>query len=192
MTRYLMILCLMAGLELHSYGQDHRAFAKGNSIISAGMGIGNVWKTFMKETFTYPPNTFKVSSKGTFSVVYEYGFSKRISAGVALGYSKVVGDFDGFGEKFRQTLTNFSSLGRANYHFGKSAKFDPYIGIGIGYYFIEYYNDKPGIINSDGPSSFGYSAQLGAHYYFFPKWGIFAEIGYVAGSFGQIGFTARL
>jgi len=172
------------------YSQQ-QAFAKGTSIITAGMGIGNIWKTFLEDAFNYPDNTYKVSSKGTYTLVYEYGFSKRISAGVALGYSEVTGQFEGFGEKFNETLTNFSVLARSNYHFGKSNKFDPYIGVGIGYYHFKYHNDKPGLINSKVPGSFGYSGQLGAHYYFIPSFGIFAEGGYVGGSFAQLGITCK-
>lgn len=192
MKSFLLVLCLLLCLAHKSYPQNIRAFEKGNSLISAGIGIGNIWKTFLKEAFTYPPNTYKVSSKGPFTLVYEYGFSKRISAGIAIGYSEVNGKFDGFGEKFTETLTNFSILARSNYHFGKFRKFDPYIGVGVGYYHFKYNNDKPGIINSKVPGAFGYSGQLGTHYYFIPKFGAYAEVGYVGGSFGQVGLTLKL
>ena len=191
MKRYLLILCFLTGLIHHSYGQNKPPFSKGTSIISAGIGIGNIWKTFLQEAFTYPSNTYKVSSKGTYTLVYEYGFSKRISAGIASGYSRVVGKFNGFGQTFTETLTNFSVLARSNYHVGKFKKFDPYIGVGVGYYNFQYHNDKPGIINSKVPGAFGYSVQIGSHYYFIPRFGVFAEIGYVGGSIIQIGGTFK-
>ncbi|MEJ7625432.1 MAG: OmpW family outer membrane protein [Ferruginibacter sp.] len=182
-----LILCLC----FKSFSQSEKAFSKGNSVISAGVGIGNIWKTFLKNAFTYPPGTYNVKTRGTYTLVYEYGFSNRISGGLALGYSDVYGKFDGYGEKFTETLTNYSLLVRSNYHFGKIPKFDPYIGAGLGYYRFKYYNNKPGIVNSKVPGSFGYSAQLGAHYYFSRHLGAYAEVGYVGGSIGQLGVTYK-
>jgi len=174
------------------YAQKEPAFTKGNSLISAGIGIGNIWKTFLKDAFTYPPDTYKVTSKGTFTLVYEYGFINKLSGGIAIGYSEVVGKFNGFGEVFTETLTNFSILARANYHFGNFRRFDPYAGAGVGYYHFNYHVNKTGIVNSKVPGSLGYSAQLGIHYYFTSQMGAYAEAGYVGGSFGQIGFTYKL
>ncbi len=171
-------------ISVSAMAQTERAYVKGNSIVSAGVGVGNIWRTFLKEAYDYPTDTYNVSSNGTFTVMYEYGFSKRISAGIALGYSKVTGKFEGFGEKFTETLTNYSLLARSNYHFGKYRKFDPYVGIGVGYYNFQYYNNKPGIINSKAPGAFGYSGQLGTHYYFNHNLGAYMEIGYVGGSLG--------
>ena len=172
---------------------DAKAFEKGSSVISVGLGIGNVWKSFLEDFTSYPDNSYKVSNNGTFSLIYEYGFSKRISAGIALGYYEVEGKFNGAGTgfTFSETLTNFSILARANYHIGKSKKFDPYVGGGIGYFHFKYNNDRPEIINSKSPGAFGYSAQLGARYYFVPNFGVFAEVGYVGGSLFQLGATYK-
>lgn len=189
--RYLLIVCLLSSFIPQSFSQNRGAFSKGNHLISAGVGIGNIWKTFLEDVYTYPDNSYKVSSKGAFTLIYEYGLSKRISAGVALGYSKVVGNLNYFGLSYSETLTNFSVLARADFHIGKSQKFDPYFGGGLGYYSFNYYNDKPGLINSKVPGSFGYSAQIGAHYYFIPRLGAFAEVGYVGGSLAQIGLTYK-
>lgn len=192
MKKFSLISGFLLCLIHPSFAQEERAFLKGNSLISAGVGIGNIWKSFLEDAVAYPPGTYNVSNKGTYTIVYEYGFSDRISAGIALGYSEVTGKFDGYGEKFTETLTNFSLLARSNYHFGKFRKFDPYIGVGIGYYHFKYNNDRPGIINSKVPGAFGYSGQLGAHYYFIPRFGIYGEAGYVGGSFGQLGVTLKL
>lgn len=174
-----------------SSAQEVRAFEKGNSIISLGYGIGNIWKAFLEDAVSYPDNTYKVSNNGTYTLIYEYGVTDRISAGLAVGYSEVEGTFIGFGEKFTEKLTNFSVLARANYHIGKFRKFDPYVGGGIGYYHFNYSNDRPGLVNSKVPGAFGYSAQLGLRYYATPQWAAFGEVGYVGGSLVQLGVTFK-
>lgn len=189
MKRSLLVSCLLLCVIHNSYAQNDRAFSKGNSIISAGFGIIDTWKIFLERANDY--STYKVSSKGTFTLVYEYGFSKRISGGIALGYSKVIGKFDGFGQ-FPESLTTFSILARSNYHFGKFRKFDPYIGGGIGYQNSQYYNNNPILDNAKIPGAFAYSGQLGAHYYFIPCFGAYAELGYVAGTLAQLGLTLKL
>lgn len=176
-----------------SQAQEMRAFEKGSSIISLGYGIGNEWKGFLEDFTDYPDNSYKVSNNGTYTLIYEYGFGDRISAGVALGYSQVEGNFDGAGTGFTFTekLTNLSILARANYHLGKFKKFDPYVGGGIGYFHFNYENSKPEIIESKSPGAFGYSAQLGLRYYFIPQLAAFGEVGYVGGSLVQLGATFK-
>ncbi|MEO6583329.1 MAG: outer membrane beta-barrel protein [Ferruginibacter sp.] len=179
-----------------SIAQDNRAFEKGNSIISLGYGVGNIWKKFLEDAVNYPPGTYKVSNQGTYTIIYEYAFTDKISAGVATGYSRVTGRFNtivnGTELKFSETLTNFLLLARANYHIGKIKNFDPYIGGGLGYYHFSYYNDNPSLINSKTPGAFGYSAQLGMHYYFSDHVGSFLEVGYVGGSLVQFGISLKL
>jgi outer membrane protein W len=174
-----------------SSAQSNSAFEKGNSVISAGIGIGNIFKSFLEDAYNYPGGTYNVSSRGPFVFIYEYGFSNRISAGIVTGYSETIGKFAGFGEKFTETLTNFSVLAISNFHFGKFKKFDPYAGGGLGYYHFKYHNDRPGIINSRVPAAFGYSLQLGAKYYFTNHAGLYAEAGYIGGSFGQLGIAVK-
>jgi outer membrane protein W len=96
---------------------------------------------------------------------------------------------------------------RGNYHFGSSPTFDPYVGIGIGYYNFTY-TDKdvqtdntttpPTVTTTNGstsfsiPGSIGYTFQLGAKYYFVPSFAAMAEVGYVGGSILQVGLTYKL
>lgn len=191
-ARFLLICILFQVSTQDLKAQDDiRAFEKGTSTISLGLGIGNVWKSFLEDAVSYPEGTYKVSNNGTFTIIYEYGVSNKFSAGIAIGYSEVEGNFVGYGEKFTEKLTNFSMLARANYHLGKFKKFDPYIGGGIGYFHFKYTNDRPGLVDSKTPGAFGYSAQLGAHYYFSSHWGAFAEVGYVGGSLVQLGATYK-
>lgn len=194
-ARYFLIIIVLQLFNLPINAQDGtRAFEKNTSIISVGLGIGNVWKSFLEDFTSYPDNSYKVSNNGTFTLIYEYGVSNKISAGVALGYSQVEGNFNGAGTgfTFSEKLTNFSAIARANYHFGKFQKFDPYIGGGIGYFHFDYSNDRPEIIDSKSPGAFGYSAQLGLRYYVHPRFAAFTEVGYVGGSLVQLGLTLKI
>lgn len=177
---------------LKSQVKDNAAYYKGSSVVSVGYGIGNIWKTFLNDAVnsTIPGITYKVTAFGPVALNYEYGFLKRFSGGITFAYSKVKGVYSGFGDSFTDELTITTILARANYHFGKSEKFDPYIGGGMGYVKSKYNNDQSASRN-DVPGLLGYSAQLGGRYYFTSLLGAYAELGYVNGSFVQVGLTAR-
>ncbi len=193
-ARFLFVPILFQLITLNISAQDDtKAFEKGSSTISAGLGIGNVWKSFLEDFTNYPENSYEVSNNGTYTLIYEYGVSNKFSAGLAVGYSQVEGYFNGagYGITFTEKLTNFSVLARANYHIGNFKKFDPYVGGGLGYFHFKYSNDNPGIIDSKSPGAFGYSAQLGLRYYVLPQLAAFAEGGYVGGSLVQLGATFK-
>ena len=160
------------------------AFSQGSSTVSLGYGFGNIWKTLLSL------GGESVSATGPLALTYEYGVAEHISAGISLGYSQIKGTVGSYEEK----LTNFSAVARGNYHFGSSEKFDPYIGLGLGYYNFKWTDNSTGgnsVASFSIPGAFGFSAQLGAKYFFTPKFGAYAEIGYVAGSIAQLGVTAK-
>jgi outer membrane protein W len=197
MKKLLAVTLLFLAVNCTAYAQDEStAYYQGSSTISAGYGIGNIWKKLFKLSGAFSGGKYDVSASGPYTLIYEYGVSDKISAGVSLGYSKVEGDYsDASNYKYTETLTNISALARANYHFGQSEKFDPYLGLGLGYYNFKYeYKDNdtnPNTTTFAVPSAFGLSAQLGAKYYIASSFGLFAEVGYVAGSYAQVGLTAR-
>lgn len=168
------------------------SFQKRQSNLQLGYGIGNIWKTFLKDAIdgSIPGITYKVTAVGPVALIYEYGISDRISIGAVVSYSIVQGKYSGFGETFVDELRIFTSLARANYHFGKSPKFDPYVGGGIGYVRSKYVNDQSASRN-DVPGEFGYSAQLGCKYAFTKAIGAFGEIGYLNGSFVLLGVNFK-
>jgi outer membrane protein W len=184
----LFIIVLLLGSQVNAQTKNFKVYDKGTSSLVAGQGIGNIWKTFMKQAINYPGISYKVSSLGPLTLIYEYGFGKHISGGLALGYSRITGRYSGFGDEFTDRLTIFSALARANYHFGHSGRFDPYLGIGMGYVRSKYDNSGSNSKRSV-PGEFGYSGQLGAKYLFTPHIGVYAEAGYVGGSFVQAGLA---
>lgn len=197
MKKIAILSACLAVFALGSTAQEDRAFTKGSSTVSVGYGLGNVWKSLFSLNSMFSDGNYKTTSTGPFALQYEYGATDNISVGVQLGYSKVGGDYKNASDpddNYTESLTNLGAIVRGNYHFGQSAKFDPYIGIGVGYYNFKYeYKDKSSTTNNafSVPGAFGYSAQLGAKYYFAPTFGAYAEVGYVGGSIAQIGLTAK-
>lgn len=88
-------------------------------------------------------------------------------------------------------------MARANYHFGKSAKFDPYMGFGLGIYsFKPYTTTTLNGVAEKTPfpllrSPFAYTLDAGARYFFTDKIGAYAEVGFVTGSYAQLGVVAK-
>lgn len=179
--------------------QDETAYYQGSSTVQVGYGIGNIWKTLFKLSGAFTTDgTYKVKATGPIALTYEYGASDNISVGVMLGYGKVTGTYTDNtdpADNYEESLTNFSALARANYHFGQSDKFDPYIGIGLGYHNFKYEFKEAtpsGFPNTFAiPSAFAYAAQLGARYYVASNFGLYLEVGYVGGSFLQGGLVLR-
>ena len=166
-------------------------FERGRSYISVGHGIGNIWKSYLKEVINLPGVSYKVRSLGPYTFIYEYGFSKRISGGVAVAYSEINGTYTGYGENYKDRLTIFSILARANYHFFQKGKWNLYAGGGAGYVNSQYDNSDSQSGRS-APPEFGYSGQLGVQYLLKSRLGLYTEIGYVGGSFIQIGASVKL
>ena len=152
--------------------------------MSSGYGIGNVWVYFLKNnSFIKDIPDYKVSSFGPISICAEHFINNKISIGASASYSIVKGETKRF--LVDEQISIFTALARANYHFGGLKKLDPYLGGGLGYVRSVYKNNNsiPGPV----PGEFGYSAQLGAHYYLSNHMGFYGELGYVNGAFLQLG-----
>ncbi len=167
-----------------------QTFQKKDVHISIGYGIGNVWKMYLKDAFSFP-QYYTVRSTGPFCVLVDYAFHKKISAGIAAGYSETRGSAEYNGFLFKERLNAFSILARANYHPFTIKNFDPYIGGGIGYYHFKYINELDSSATHKVPGNLGYSAQLGARYHITPKLAVYAELGYIGGSLAQTGLTIK-
>jgi outer membrane protein W len=188
--------------------QDDAAFTIGTKVVTASYGIGNIYKTLFKLSNSVsggdPSLTSKFKSTGPFGLGFEYGVAEHIGIGLQLGYNDMTNTQtykDGIdaGKDYiiTQKLTQMNALARANYHFGESAQFDPYIGIGLGYGNFKYSAKDNDPENTDPlptisiPGAFSFSGQLGARYYFTPAIGAYVEIGYLAGSICQAGVAIK-
>jgi len=157
--------------------------------ISIGYGVGNIWTKFLKNAFDVPE--YKVTALGPISIIGEYQIYKNLSAGISFTYSDLNGYFNKNGFVFSDELLIYTGLARANYHPIINRKWDIYLGGGLGYVNSQY-KSSLGTGSSNVPGEFGYSAQIGAHYYLTKKAGFYGELGYVNGSFLQLGVCLQL
>lgn len=137
----------------------------------------------------YNTAEYKIQSYGPFSATVEYRLNQHISGGVSVAYSKIKGNVPRF--LIDEELTIFTAFARANYHFIHKKNLDSYVGLGGGYVRSVYQNSL-GVPSDDVPAVFGYSAQLGLKYYFLRNMGLYTELGYVNGSFAQVGLVWKL
>ena len=180
----IFLLLILSGFAGFAQQQNAKKWT-----LTAGYGIGNVWLYFLKnKSLIKDIPDYKVSSVGPFSICAEHFITNKISIGASASYSVVKGETKRF--LVDEQISIFTALARANYHFSHSNKFDPYLGGGLGYVRSVYRNNSsiPGPV----PGEFGYSAQVGAHYYLTKKAGFYGELGYVNGSFLQLGFVLSL
>jgi outer membrane protein W len=157
---------------------------KGSKVVNVGYGFGSIWKTLFKLSGA------SVKSTGPVALGFEYGVAEKIGVGVQLGYGQIKATSTSGSTTTEEKLTSFQAFARGNYHFGSSAKFDPYIGLGLGYGNFKYTTNNSSTSISV-PSAFGFTGALGARYYFSTNIGVYAEIGYVTGSFAQAGIVAK-
>lgn len=186
---FFVFLNLFFVLQVDAQKSSETSVFKGNSIITAGYGVGNVWIYFLKNNSLIKDiSDYKVTGLGPFDICYEKMISRKVSVGLTAAYSEVKGETKRF--LAEEQISIFTALVRANYHFLTSKKLDPYIGGGLGYVRSVYKNSTsvPGPV----PGEFGYSAQLGAHYFLTKSLGVYGELGYVNGSFLQLGFAMRI
>ncbi len=193
LMRAKILICglLILGIATSCYAQA--AHKKPSSKLAIGHGIGNVWKSFLRDAINADVRAaagYTITGTGPINVIYEHQIYKKFSGGIQFSYAKVKGDGAYNGFVFSDQLTIYSVLARADYHFYASKRFDSYIGIGGGYVHSKYQNNV-NTSSSSVPGEFGYTAQLGARYYFMSRLGIFGELGYVNGSFMQLGIVGK-
>lgn len=187
MKKYSVVLFLCGICFTESKAQ---AFKKNDLHISAGYGIGNIWRSYLKDAFSFP-QYYSVRSTGPFCLLMDYAVMNKISVGIAAGYSVTRGRAEYNGFNFKERLNAFSFLVRANYHPFHIKNFDPYAGGGVGYYHFRYINELDNNAREKVPGNFGYSLQVGARYYVSSNLALYSELGYIGGSLTQLGLTFK-
>lgn len=197
---------LVMAFSTKTFAQDDAAFVKGGSSISVGYGFISPYKTLFKLSNAFSTSSAKFTATGPIGVTYEYGVSDKISMGAQVAYSTMKnvttdpGALNGKDYIVTDKLDQLSVIIRGNYHLGSSAKFDPYVGLGLGYgnFKFKTTSNDPSDTPSDlaafsisVPGALGITGQIGAKYYFSTSVGAYAELGYLAGSFAQVGVTLK-
>lgn len=170
----LSLAILIIAFSANAQKESGLSFDKSTSYLHAGIGFGG---GFYSGTITLPP----------VSVSYEKAVTENISVGAIVGYSSSRYNYLGTDE-FKYTYILIGA--RGNYHFATSEKFDPYAGLTLGYNIVSVSVPSGSQNYTAKGSALLAGGQLGANYYFSPKLGAFAEIGYGIGIF-TIGLTAK-
>ncbi len=171
----LILLAISPSFAQKSLDANSPVFGYESNVINAGLGLGDVY--FASVSNSGIPVSFHAS--------YERGVTQKLG----IGYIGLGGDFSFASAKEVIGNTTYTNSGilfaaRAAYHFAITGevgrKLDPYAGILAGFVIASHSSKGPGSdINtyehSGGPAA---GAFVGAHYYFVPNFGVFAELGY--------------
>jgi opacity protein-like surface antigen len=166
-----------------------QAFKQGESLVSAGYGFGN----FIQAVFSlYESNDeFSRSINGPVFVKYEFRVSEKIGFGVNFSFASATVNYkDLFAESQSINWSTWSGLARVNRHFGSHEKFDPYIGLGLGYRSVNWKVSELGLDYDNNMMPLGFESTLGARYMFTPNIGLYSEVGIAKAAF-QFGLNAK-
>lgn len=180
-----------------------QAFGEGKNFVSGGYGFGTFLAVF--DSYFSDYTNIRTSLVGPINIKFEHGVTEHIGIGVNLSYLSNSWNYDvpdslymyPFSTTSYTETTKYSTISflvRLNYHFGANAKFDPYVGLGLGY---RSQNISQSTTNPNGhvkvilpiPFPFGFETTIGARYMMAPGFGFYAEAG-IAKSVMQVGITA--
>lgn len=197
-------------------GSSGNAFDMGTNVISVGVGFGGGLGSYSIPGYT-------TSSGVGINASFEHALSEHWGLGLTISYSSSSltynqsGIYDSIGtgnsnfgqpysygsESDKYTLSVLGFTVRGYYHFATSAKFDPYVGIGLGYADVSfkftqtlspnmpgYTYEEPGISISGAAGG----VFVGARYYVSDHIGIWLELqydGYV-GNIANLGLAFKL
>lgn len=216
-----LLLTLFAGAFLcfsnASYAQYHSsgssgssgdgAWAQGTNVIGVGVGFGGGL-----DSYSYLGGWSTSASPG-FMLSYEHGINEHWGIGLAVTYatSSLTGPTETdynlttgvpftYVDSWKFTATGI--IIRGAYHFTVNSKFDPYVGLGLGYFdFSAKYtdNDPNDALNpyyvepSVSLGGAAFTAFVGARYYVASSVGIWAELGYTgyAGNLINLGLNFK-
>ena len=130
-----------------------------------------------------------LSGAGAIPIAVEYNFhnfTPKIQGGVYGAFATT--SADAFGGKWNYTFIVLA--GQANYHFYPGEKFDPFAGVLLGYNIGSSKWDGSGSPASSSVGGVFWSGQLGANYWFSPKWAGQIRLGYFP--YLSVGVTAAI
>lgn len=139
---------------------------KGDAFLNAGIGLATFYGTGDQ---VLPP----------IMVSYEKAVKDKITIGGYLSYYQTEYSYSWFGDGCDWSYNYITIGARGAYHFYDEGKWDAYGGLFLGYNIL-FFDDNCdlGDYTNDAAGSFGYAFFAGARYWFTPKIGAFAELGY--------------
>lgn len=160
---------LFSLIGMASYAQS---FEKGNHGINLGVGLGSGYY-------------YGIGVGFGLNASYEYGI---VDVPMGPKLKGVVGVGGIVGASFSSFGTGLLFAVRGTYHVIFHDKFDPYLGISLGYRGFAFSSStSSGGVYGD----FGFSAVLGARYFFTKNIGVYTELGYMLNVF-NLGLSIKL
>jgi hypothetical protein len=179
------VVIMLVGFS--SFAQKSEVFENGTNVVNLGVGLGNI---YWGSDYSRAPVSFNAS--------YDRGVSDKLG----IGYIGLGGTFSYTSAKYTVGSYTYRNSGvlfgaRASYHFSIAneigEKLDPYAGVILGYVVTSHSTDDP-----TGDYRYGYKSGgvypgffAGAHYYFVPSFGVYAEVGYNIVSILNTGITFK-
>ena len=170
-TKITLVICCLFTLatgKLHAQSEFH----KGESLLNLSVGLGS-------------PFWGGLSASASPGVSYEYGITDEISVGA--GFSRSAAKDKSYDIKYNGTLISL----RGSYHFDLAEKFDPYVGVNLGYIKVSVKSDEQYFEDFSVGSGVGYGAFAGIRYFPVANIGIHGELGYTSLSILTIGASFR-
>lgn len=133
-----------------------QAYEQGSSVIQATVGLGG-------------------GLGMPIGLAYDYGLKERISLGGYVGYASKTVNYGFFDASFTYILVG----ARGNYHFDAGDRFDPYVGVLLGYNAASVSTSNGGVLAAGGGVAYG--GQLGARYFLTDNLAAVGELGYGIG-----------
>jgi hypothetical protein len=181
-----------------SGGSGDGAWSQGQNVINVGIGFGSTLGSVYGSGYTG-------SVSPAFEASFEHALSDHWGIGLNIGYQSATATTTGTGyyytfpynsysytDEYKFSLLQF--VARGAYHFTAGAKFDPYVGLMLGYCTISssYSTTDPNGGSASAASLTGaeFGLYLGARYWFSDHIGAWLELQYGDASFDGVSINA--
>jgi hypothetical protein len=178
MKKVICILFSVLCINVANAQETNKTFAKGDNVIGLGFGIGGVYGFSNYDVQT--PVFGAQYDRG----IVEFGFGGVLGVGGFFGYKSYASKYDlpnGKDVKDRYNIVIIGARGTMHYDLFKVENLDTYGGVMIAFHAVNQKTDVPDGFpdyDSNHNSAAYASIYAGAKYYFTPKFGAFAEVGY--------------
>jgi len=196
----LLALVMSFGFATNSNAQG---LERGNMVIDAFYGGPNLFKTFMKTSYTYTTSTnIKAGGIGPVGARFEYLMSEKIGVGGEVHYAGAFVSYDdtylGTQYSYKVSVPRLRIMASLHYYLVNSDNFNLYwmLRAGYGSFSVKYDGGDP----TFGGSSFSVSTPVpiafrtgfGFRVFFTENIGIHTEIGFAGGGLLQGGLSIKL
>lgn len=171
MKKTLTLIVALCGFTILGISQN--TFQKGDKIVNAGIGFGNILYSGSGYTSKTPPISLSFEMG-----IKDHLFDEKSSLGVGgyIGYASAKWEYAGWGWKYTNFILGVRGVG----HYQLINKLDTYTGLMLGYDIIKAkeFGTTFGYNYSASSSGFIWAWFAGGRYYFTDKFAAMAEIGY--------------